>query len=183
MSDRTLTSDRTFMDELLDEVEEQENLQSEAFADLTLLEIRDLETKIQNTFQIAEEEQTLIQQWALNRSTKLQERIDLLAKRLETFLRERELKTLDLPNGTIRLRKRQKRVEVNDLDLFLQNATKDMLNTVPEQVKPDLNGIKAHLRMTGGKPIPGVRIIEQDESFSYKLKENGSNGTKPTDEA
>lgn len=170
------------MDELLDEIEQQENLQSEAYCDIVLAEIASLETKIHNTFNLAEEEQTLIQDFALRRTSKLQERIDFLSRKLESYLRESGQKTINLPRGAIKIRKKPDRIEIEDMQAFLLHAKGDMLNTVPEQVKPDIAGIKSWIKMTGGKLPPGVRIIEGQESFSYKLKDN-TNGTDPTDEA
>jgi phage host-nuclease inhibitor protein Gam len=171
-----------FMDDLLAEVEEKERIQSDALCDLTLMEISDLETKIARTFATAEEEQTLIQDFALRRTSKLQERIDFLSRKLESYLRESGQKTITLPHGAIKIRKKPDRIEIDDLQTFLLHASSDMLNTVPEQVKPDITGIKSWIRMTGGKLPPGVRVVEGTESFSYKLKDN-TNGTDTTDEA
>ena len=171
-----------FMDELLDEIEQQENLQSEAYCDIVLAEIASLETKIKDTFNLAEEEQTLIQDFALRRTSKLQERIDFLSRKLESYLRESGNRTLSLPHGAIKIRKKQDKVEISDMQEFLLHASPQMLNTIPEQAKPDIAGIKSWIKMTGGKLPPGVRIIEGQESFSYKLKDN-TNGTDTTDEA
>lgn len=171
------------MTELLAEAEQEEHLQSEAYCDLTLLEIRELTDKITRTFEQAEEEQTLIQQWALNRTSKLQERIDFLSQKLRQFMTAHNErtgeKTIALPNGDLKIRKKQDKIEIEDLELFLQHATKEMLSVVPESAKPDIAGIKSYRKMTNGKAIPGIRVVTGHNEFSYKLKEN-TNGTDTT---
>lgn len=175
-------SEPHFMDELLAEVESEEALRSEAVCDLTLIEIRDLEAKIVATFVSAEEEQTIIQNFALRRAAKYQDRIDRLSSKLEAFMTERAAKTITLPHGVLKIRKRQDKVEVVDMEQFLLHARKEMLNTIPESAKPDVAGIKSWIKMTGGKIPPGVRIIEGTETFSYKLTETNDNGTDTTEE-
>jgi hypothetical protein len=172
-----------FMDELLADVEEQEELASEALCDLTLIEIRDLEAKIKHTFDQSEEEQTIIQNFALRRAAKFQDRINFLARKLEVFITERGDKTISLPHGILKIRKKQDKVEISDLGAFLENATPLMLNTVPESAKPDIAGIKAWMKMTGGKIPPGVKLIPGENEFSYKLNEDNTDGTKSETEA
>ena len=147
--------------------------------DFVLIEIRDLTRRIEDTFTQAEAEKNLIDDWALRRASKTQERIDFLAKKLEIIIVGRTVKTLDLPNGTLKIRKKQDKIEIEDLNLFLQKATPAMLNTVPESAKPDIAGIKSYMKLTGGKLPPGVKLIPGTDEFSYKLKDN-DNGTDET---
>jgi hypothetical protein len=178
---RTMHED--FISEMLEEVESEEALRSEALCDLTLIEIRDLEAKIKHTFDQSEEEQTIIQNFALRRATKFQDRIDRLAAKLEVFITERGDKTISLPHGILKIRKKQDKVEICDLDAFLQGATSQMLNTVPESAKPDIAGIKAWMKMTGGKLPAGVKLIPGGNEFSYKLNEDNTDGTNSETEA
>lgn len=171
------------MDELLAEVESEEALRSEAVCDLTLIEIRDLEAQIKRTFDQSEEEQTIIQNFALRRAAKFQDRIDRLASKLETYVRETGEKTITLPHGVLKIRKKQDKVEICDLDAFLENASPLMLSTVPETAKPDIAGIKAWIKMTGGKIPPGVQLVPGGNEFSYKLTEINDNGTNSETEA
>jgi hypothetical protein len=178
---RTMHED--FISEMLEEVESEEALRSEALCDLTLIEIRDLQAKIAATFAASEEETTFIQDFALRRATKFQDRIDRLASKLETYARESGEKTITLPHGVLKIRKKQDKVEISDLDAFLENATPLMLNTVPESAKPDIAGIKAWMKMTGGKLPAGVKLIPGGNEFSYKLTEINDNGADTETEA
>lgn len=175
-----MSTEPHFMEALLDEVIEQEQVQSESLADLVLIEIRDLTARIETTLEQAAEEKQIIDDWALTRSAKLQERIDFLSKKLEAFMTDRHeqsgVKTIDLANGQLKVRKKPDRVEVEDMEQFLLHASRDLISTAPESVKPDLMAIKQFVKRTGGRAPKGVRIVEGKEEFSYKLKENGKNG-------
>lgn len=182
-----MSNEPHFMEQLLDEAIEQEQVQSEALADLVLIEIRDLTTRIETTLEQAAEEKQIIDDWALARSAKLQERCDFLSKKLEAFMTTRYeqdgTKTIDLANGQLKVRKKPDRVEVDDMEQFLLHASRDLVSTVPESVKPDLMAIRQFVKRSGGRPPKGVRIVEGKEEFSYKLKENGKNGKLKTETA
>lgn len=180
----TATSPTTnFIDEILAEAEAAEGKQLEAYYDLVLADVQRLETEIETNFSIAEKEKELIDSWAMSRNTKLQERIDFLAKKLEAFIRSQDVKTIDMPHGKISIRKRPDKVEVVDLDAFLAAADHSLLNSVPETVKPDLNAIKKFVKMTGGKLPVGCKIIPGEEAFSYKLTTNNKENTNGETEA
>lgn len=159
-----------FIDELLAEVEAQEQKLSMSHADLIVLEIAKLQSQIARTIKESEEEIKIIQNWALSKNVKLQERAELLQKKLEFFIRETGDKTVDLPHGILKIRKKPDRVEITDLESFLANANSGMLTTVPESVKPDLNKIKAVIKTSGRTP-EGVTVITGNEEFSLKIKE------------
>ena len=173
-----------FIDELLREAEEKEQKLSREFADLMLIEISNLEKQIQTNFEQAAREREIIKNWSLKINSKLVSRIEFLSKKLEAFIKETGEKTINLPNGIIKMHKRQDRVEVEDLELFLKNARPEWLTVIPEQVKPNLVSIKNHIRT---RPIPkGVKVIEGEVEFSYKLngvedgKEETGIGVKQT---
>ena len=156
-----------FIDDLIKEAEEKEEKQTEAYYDILLLEIKRLDSEIEKNFTEAEKEAELIKNWALTKNSKLQNRIDWLAIKLEAFIRERKEKTIELPNGVLKMHKKPDRVEITDLALFLKHARNEMLSVVPEEVKPDLNKIKAWIK---GHILPkGVTVIKGKEEFSYKL--------------
>ena len=133
-----------------------------------LLQIKTLNTKIQKNFSEAEKECEIINNWALSRNTMLTERVRLLELKLKAFILEIKEKTIDLPNGILKMHKKPDKVEITDIDLFLKNAKPDMLTIVPESVKPDINKIKAFIKT---RPVPvGVTVTEGKEEFTYKLK-------------
>jgi hypothetical protein len=166
--------ENNFLDDMLKEIEAEENQQTEAYFDLVLLSIKQLNKEIAKNFDEAEKECRIINNWSLLRNNQIQERISYLERKLELFIKEKNVKTIDLPNGTLKFYKKPDKVEIKDLNLFLKNAKPEMLTVVPETVKPDLNKIKAYIKT---KPIPpGIEVLEGKEEFSYKLKEVNDNG-------
>lgn len=171
-----MTEEKSFIDLLIEESEKKEQKLLQSHLDLILIEIRKLEVQIEKNFDTAAQEREIIKNWALERNTMLNARIEWLSKKLELFLKEENLKTLDLPNGIIRMRKQPERVIIVDEEKFFKKATSALLNIIPESAKPDLLKIKAWIKRTGRVP-DGVEVTSSDEKFSYTIKkENGNNG-------
>jgi hypothetical protein len=168
-----------FIDELLREAEEKEQKLSREFADLMLIEISQLEKQIQSNFEQAAREREIIKNWSLKINSKLVSRIEFLSKKLEVFIKETGEKTINLPNGILKMHKKPDKVEVEDLELFLKNARPEWLTVIPEQVKPNLLAIKNHIKT---RPIPkGVKIIEGQIEFSYSLNNEEENAREETE--
>ena len=169
-----------FIEELLEEAEKEERELHLAHIDLMLSEMRKLETTIASNFAQAEEEKQIIDEWAINRNVKLQEKIDRITSLLKLFMesQDAEVKTIDLPNGKLLRRKTPDKIEIVDLEKFLEKADKSMVTLQPEMVKPNLNKIKAYYKMTLKLP-EGTKLIEGEEKFNIKLNEV-NNGTKET---
>ncbi|MAT59745.1 MAG: hypothetical protein CMF23_17365 [Ignavibacteriae bacterium] len=165
---------KNFLDELLEEVEQKEDQQTEVFIDLLLLRIKSLQDEIADNFSNADKEIEIIKNWALSKNTVLQERINLIEKQLEQFARSSDKKTIDLPNGILKIRKSPDKAEVVDLELFLKKATSDLITVIPEQIKPNLKGIKNFIKMTTKVP-EGVKVIEGKDEFSYLIKTEDTN--------
>ena len=151
-----------------------------AHYDLLLLEISKLQQQIADNFSNIEKEIEILNSWTLQKNSKLQERISLFERKLEAFIREEGLKTVELPNGTLKLHKKPDKAEVTDIDLFLKHAKQELLTVIPEQVKPNINKIKSFIKLR--KVIPeGITVIEGKEEFSYKLnnqKEENNDGNQ-----
>jgi hypothetical protein len=146
-----------------------------------LLEIRNLQEEIERVFDQAEKERTIIKNWAITKNSKLTNRIEWISKKLELFLKEENVKTLELAFGSLRFRKQPDRVEILDNELFLNNATSNMLSIIPETAKADLNKIKAFIKRSGRTP-KGCEVIPGEVKFSYSInnhkeKENGKKET------
>ena len=151
-----------FIDDLIKEAEEKEEQQTEAYFDLLLLEIKRLNSEIEKNFTEADKEAAMIKNWALTKNSKLQNRIDWLALKLEAFIRESKEKTIELANGVLKMHKKPDKVEITDMDLFLKHARSELLTVVPEQLKPDLNKIKAWIK---SRALPkGVSITKVKKS-------------------
>ena len=173
-----MTEERSFIDQLIEEAEAKEKKLEQAQLDLILIEIRKLEEQVEKNFDTAAQEREIIKNWALERNAMLQSRVEWLSKKLENYLREEKIKTLDLPNGIIRIRKQQDRVQIMDEEKFLHNATSDLLEIIPETAKASLLKIKAFIKRSGRIP-QGVEVIPHSEKFSYTIKRN-NNGKEKT---
>lgn len=176
-----MTEEKSFIDQLIEDAENRDKKLEQSHLDLILMEIRKLEGSIEKNFDTAAQEREIIKNWALERNTMLQSRIEWLGKKLESYLKAENLKTLDLPNGIIRLRKQAEKVMVVDEEKFFRKATSALLNIIPESAKPDLLKIKAWIKRTGRVP-EGVEVVNsQEEKFSYTIKkENRKNGKEKT---
>jgi len=165
------TEQSTFIDELLSEAEQQETREIEAYLDMAVREIAELQKAMEQTNLIARKDIELINIWQTNENHKRAERINRLQAKLESYIRASEKKTISLPHGTLKLRQKPDKVEVTDVDLFIKNATKDMVTIAPEQVKPSLSGIKKWIKMTNKIP-QGIKLIKGEVEFSLKLTDN-----------
>lgn len=151
-----------FIDELLADVEKQETQQTAAYYDLLILEIA-------HNFTESDKEVAIIKEWALKKNAALNERSQLLRMKLEDYIRNEGKKTMDLPHGTLKIRKSPDKIEITDMQIFLKNARAEMLSVVPEQVKPDLNKIKAFMKVSNKIP-DGISVVEGKEEFKLTLR-------------
>ena len=169
-----MTEEKNFLDELLELAEQKEIMQTESYYDLLLSEIKKMQNQIEYNFCEAEKEVEIINKFVLKKNSILDEKIKFVEMKLECFIKERNVKSISLANGTLKMHKKQDRIEISDLDLFLKHATKEMLSIIPEQIKPDLTKIKSFVKM---RSIPkGVKVIEGEIEFSYKLRKDDENG-------
>lgn len=173
-----------FIETMLRESEAQEKQLQLSQIDAILIEISSLQSNIEKSFQQAEEEKKIIDDWAIQKTSKLQEKIEWLSGKLEAFMNEQDIKTrsIDLPHGQLLRRKTIDKLEIDNLELFLTNKNLHELSTLhPEEIVPDKNKIKNFYRMTRKIPA-GVTLIEGGkDKFSIKLKQNGGSNGKTED--
>lgn len=165
----------TFMEELLSESKLAEERISIDYADLLLIDIRELNKEIENNWKIAEREVEIIKNFFLSKNCKIQERVEYIERKLNAFMLEQDKRTLSLPNGTMRLRKGREKVIVENLNEFLQGKYSHELINIKQELKPDMKKIKDYI--TRSRKVPeGCKVIPANENeFSYKLNgdENG----------
>lgn len=166
-------NNRNFLDELLEEAEAREITLHLAHVDLVLAEISNLEQKISDNFLQTEQEKKILDEWTLRKNSKLQDRINWMTKKLESFMKDQadNVKTIDLPNGKLLRRKQPDKIEIIDLEKFMLSANSYMLSVVPEVVKPDLKKVMAAYKRNLILP-EGTRLVIGEERFSIKLKNN-----------
>lgn len=172
---------RTFIDEMLEEIEAKEKVESIEFnkiqADQALAAIAKLDAQIAEANSIVDQEIALIERFRTTEVERIEKKRSWLLFNLEPFMRRHneatEEKTLRLPHGSLTLRKGRDKVEVQDMDAFLKVATKyNLLRTTPEEHAPDLKAIGEYLRRTGEIP-PGIKVTPATINFNYQLTTNG----------
>jgi hypothetical protein len=147
-----------------------EEASPEVQMDTYLWIVRKKEEELVKHQKLAAETIERTERWLANKEKNIVSTIEYLSNRFRYYLKSNNLKSLSLPNGIIGLRKRPKKVEVVDEELFFQNANPSMLTHHPENYEPDLNAIKSHIKDTSELP-KGVEIISQENKFYYKLSE------------
>ena len=165
-----LTEASTFIDNLLEQAEVNENNEALAYYDLVVKEITRLEGEIALVTSNTDREVAIIKNWALERNVKFFDRIEFLQLKLEAFIRAQDKKTIELPHGTLKLRAKPDKVEITDMELFMKSATKEMVIVKPEEIKPSLTNIKKWIKMTTKVP-DGVAVIEGKTEFKLTIKE------------
>lgn len=160
---------REFIDQLLAEAEESEQEMTLAHYDMLIVDIIQQQRQINEIKEQAKREVELISEWRDKLLDKYLNRIDYLEAKLHSFIAESNVKTIDMPHGVLKIRKKPDKVTVEDMDTFIANAKAEMLKVVPETYKPDLNGIKNFIKRSGQIP-QGVKFIEGTDSFSLSLK-------------
>ncbi|NJD23313.1 MAG: hypothetical protein FIA82_11690 [Melioribacter sp.] len=121
-----------FLNELLLEVEQKEKQMELAQVDMILKEISSLNSDIAKILSQAEEEKQIMCEWAIQRSAKLNERVDWLSKKLEAFMNEQEpsVRTIDLAHGQLLRRKQVEKISVGNLETFLLNKNLSQLTSI-----------------------------------------------------
>jgi len=179
-----MNEEKLFIDKLIEESEQRNKKLEQAHLDLILVEIKKNEEQIEKNFDTASFERELVKNWALERNTMLNGRIEWLSKKLEKYLKEEKLKSLDLAHGVIKIRKQQDKIVIIDEEKFLNNATSKLLSII-ETVKPDMLKVRAFIKNSGRIP-EGVEVTPQEEKFSYtikKIKEMTNGKIRSTDKS
>lgn len=145
-------------------------------ADQALAAIASIEDKIEEIEQIAQQEIDLITGWKEAESTKLQNKINWLSFNLEKFIRSTGDSTITLAHGAIKIRKSRDRIDIIDLQKFsVIGQRHGLLRHIDAKDEPDMNAIRAFIKVNGGKPPLGVILTPGQPSFSYSTNRKGTN--------
>ncbi len=168
-----------WLQELLDQAEiaDKNNLlaMNKIRADEALAAIALIEEKIKEIEQIAQQEIDLYTNWKDSETAKLQNKINWLSFNLEKFIRSTGDPTITLAHGTIKIRKSRDKIDIIDLQKFTVIAQRHgLLRHIDAKDEPDMNAIKAFIKINGGKPPLGVMLTPGQPTFSYTTKKKGS---------
>ena len=116
-----------------------------------------------------------IKLWEEVQTAKHQKVIDDMTVRLQGYFyalksTDPDLKTKSMVNGTMKVRKRQPLITVEDEGLFLQKDNGDLTRIVPASLAPDKKSIKKYIKETGDIP-EGISVEERDDKFSVTINE------------
>ena len=172
----------SFMDELLAEVEEKEQLKKleldRVNADQLLMALTKIDAQSEEIDRVATNETALIESWRSSELERLEKKRSWLCWNLHQFLNSIQEKTVRLPHGTIKERQGRDKVDIIDIDRFNKIAAKyGLLRTYPERQEPDLNLVSGYIKRTGEVP-PGAVLIPGTPKFSYTLTKGNGNGTE-----
>jgi len=173
----------SFLDELLEESAKADAAKriemSKIRCDHALQTIAVLENRIAEIENLADQERVIIDEWSNKETAKLQGQIDWLARQLEAYVRSGDEKTINLSHGSIYLRQGKPKVDVIDMEAFMQIAEKKgLLRTKPSEKLPDLNAIHNYIRAYK-LPPPGCSYTPATTNFHYKTK--GKNDESKTE--
>ncbi len=160
-----------FIDELLEQSEKAEREQrlemTKLRADQLLMAIRTLEDQMAEVDRLFQEELQIIEQYRSAEGERLQKKLNWLVWNLDQFMRSTGEKTINLPHGIIKLRVGRDKVEITDLQRFLEcKESQKLLRTIPESFQPDISAIGQYVKQTGHIP-DGVNVIPAEVKFYY----------------
>lgn len=158
-------------EELFANIEEDKIIESdspEVLFSKFLWKIKFLESEIDKIKSSSEQLIAEVERWQVQKTEQKLKQIGYLSRQMEFYLRNKDIKTLSLPNGSIALRKQPDKIEITDEELFYQKADESVLRRVPESYAPDMKAIRERIKKTG-EILPGVQVTEQESKFSYKL--------------
>lgn len=160
----------------LNEKEEGWKVEDEASADWALRKIKEHENEIKRINEFAEQEISKIESWANKEVDRHEKDIDFFQSKLAEYameLREKDdkFKSLKLPNGRVRFRKRQPQWKYDDKTLIQSLKQAGMTDYIKVTEKPARNDIKKVLEVIDGKAInpetgevvEGIEVIDRGE--------------------
>jgi phage host-nuclease inhibitor protein Gam len=156
----------SWLQELLDQTEERDHHilleMNKLRADQALAAIAVIEEKI------AETEIELITRWQEAETAKQQKKIDWISFNLEKFIRGSGDSTINLAHGSIKIRKSRDKIEIVDLKKFNEIGQRHgLLRHINASDEPDMNAIRAFIKLNGGKPTLGIILTPGQPTFSY----------------
>ena len=183
----------SWLQELVDQTEERDQHHllemNKLRADQALAAIAVIEEQIAETEQIAQQEIDLITRWREAETAKQQKKINWLSFNLEKFIRGTGDSTINLAHGSIKVRKSRDKIEIVDLKKFNEIGQRHgLLRHINASDEPDMNAIRAFIKVNGGKPPLGVILTPGQPTFSYSTTRKGEQDveqpseTRTTDE-
>jgi len=109
-----------------------------------------------------------IEDWQSKKIQQNQGQIDFLCTSMQNYLKQKNLKSMQLAPGTIGMRKQQDKILIIDEELFYEKADSQLLRHIPEAYEPDMKKIKEFIKTSSAIP-KGVDVTPQDPKFYYKL--------------
>jgi hypothetical protein len=132
-------------------------------ADFCLAKVADLDAQIEEIQESAEVQIKRIQGWKESRVCKVERKKEFYLEILRGFILSTGMKTVDLVNGALTLRKQQDEIVIEDEDAVLKDS-----RFVRVKMMVDKATIRKHLMATGEIP-DGVAVKPKEVKFGYKV--------------
>tara|TARA_R100000315_G_C5235722_1_gene147918 strand:+ start:15157 stop:15705 length:549 start_codon:yes stop_codon:yes gene_type:complete len=153
------------------EVDQQEQDYNEVQVDALLHVIERERQKVDDVNRQLEKEVESLKDWQAAIVAKHERRIDKMTALLYSFftykkLEDPEIKTISFPNGTLKTRKQQPLLIIEDRDEFFRAlGDKQELVRIVTKYDPDKKAIMKYIKETGDVPL-GVSVEDRDDKFT-----------------
>lgn len=120
--------------------------------------------------EVHRKEQERLDEWAYEENRKIEARRahyedQLLLFHRAVFASDESRKTISLPSGKLVTKPGKAKVEVIDLDEFVQKAPREVVRT---KYEVDKAAVREHIETTG-EAVPGVKLIPAERTFEVKV--------------
>ena len=123
-----------------------DEIEPEIKLDKYLWVIRQKEIELNKCKVLADESISRTQNWFDKKANTISSAIEYLSGQMRNYLKQKQLKSLSLPNGSIGFRKQPDAIVVQDEEVFLENAKPELLRHLEESYTPDLKAIKDYIK-------------------------------------
>ena len=134
-------------------------------ADFYLGKVADLDSQIEEIQASADIQTDRIQEWKQSRICVIERQKEFYLQNLRGFIHSTGMKTINLVNGALSLRKQQDEIVIENQDAVVRDG-----RFIREKVTVNVDkaAIRKHLVATGEIP-DGVTVRQQDGKFGYKV--------------
>ncbi len=129
-----------------------------------------LNNEIQECQEMADRQIKKTESWLTDETQKREKIIQFLNNKLHAFIVGEDKKTINLPNGSLKMRSAQDKVEVLDFDQFKEFCNEqgrpDLIRTKVSE-DPDKKQIKKYIKESGCIP-DGCDLVKNPDKFTSK---------------
>jgi len=137
----------------------------QASIDKLLYVVRKLEAEVADNEASARQQLEEVESWLERVNSKLEAQRSYILAKCRQWLEISHKRSIRLVNGTLKLRKRQDKLEILDPDTVLADSR--FQREIPAKIEIDKKAIREHFKSTGEIP-GGADLIPQEDQFSWE---------------